>query len=62
MTMATEAEKAAILTAIRDKAKVADSIGLKATAQNWRDLFDVVMRRPAGEILLASRIVEKPME
>ncbi len=60
--MATDAEKAAILTAIRNKAMIADRHGLSATAKSWRDLFAVVMARPAGEILLASRIAEQRME
>lgn len=60
--MATEQEKAAILTAIRSKAMIADRVGLKATAQGWRDLFAAVIARPAGEIVLASHLADQPLE
>src|SRR5262249_40634892 len=59
--MGTEAEKAAILTAIRDKAMIADRVGLAATARHWRELFAVVLARPAGEIVLATHLSDEPM-
>lgn len=48
----TEQEKAAVLTAIRTKIEIADRVGLKATAQSWRELYLNVGAKPAAEIVM----------
>jgi hypothetical protein len=49
-----EQQKQAILADIANLAAVADRNGLEATARWWRELYNNVVVRPAGEIILAA--------
>jgi hypothetical protein len=56
----TEAQKRAALASIALRAQIAEHSGLMATAKSWRELHWNVGCRPAGEIIMAKQIEEKP--
>jgi len=56
----TEDEKQQQLASIAERAAIAERNGLMHTAKSWRDLYTIVLMRPAGEIVFASRLMDKP--
>jgi hypothetical protein len=58
--MASEQQKQAVLQAIKNKIDIADRVGLKATAQSWRELYGNIAARPAIEIVMALNAAAVP--
>jgi hypothetical protein len=56
----TEEEKQYQLARIAKLAAIAELNGLMHTAKSWRELYTIVLMRPAGEIVFASRLMHKP--
>ena len=56
----TENEKQQQLASITERAAIAERNGLIHTAKSWLDLYTIVLMRPAGEIVFANRLMNKP--
>lgn len=56
----TENEKQQQLASITERAAIAERNGLIHTAKSWLDLYTIVLMRPPGEIVFASRLMDKP--